>query len=59
MNTSKKKKGILDLIARLTTGFLALLILSVSVLVYAQEGHPLTGTWSGDRDSNGSKFACC
>jgi hypothetical protein len=55
MNTYKKKKGILDLIARFTTGFLALLIMGVSVFVYAQEGHPLTGTWSGDRVSNGSK----
>jgi hypothetical protein len=55
MNTLKRKKGMLDLAARLTAGFLALLVLCVSVLVTAQEGHPLTGTWSGDRESNGSK----
>jgi hypothetical protein len=55
MNILKRKKGILGLTARLRTSFLALLILCVSVLVTAQEGHPLTGTWSGDRESNGSK----
>ena len=55
MKASKKQKGILNLTVRITTGFFALLLLSVSVFIYAQEGHPLTGTWSGDRVSNGTK----
>jgi hypothetical protein len=55
MNTMDNKKGMLDLTVRIAAGFFALLLLSVSVFIYAQEGHPLTGTWSGDRVSNGTK----
>jgi len=55
MKDSKKQKRILDLTVRITTGLFTMLLLSVSVFIYAQEGHPLTGTWSGDRVSNGTK----
>ena len=55
MKASIKQKRLLDLTVRVTRGLFALLLLSVSVFIYAQEGHPLTGTWSGDRVSNGTK----
>jgi len=39
----------------LATGLMALLLMSWSSWTLAQEGHPLQGTWSGDRTSNGEK----
>lgn len=36
-------------------GFLTLLLMGLSSWALAQEGHPLQGTWSGDRTVNGQK----
>ena len=37
-----------DSLKNLSTYFCSLLLLAISISVYAQEGHPLKGTWRGE-----------